>query len=52
MTYPAAQRPRTLRFRALRSIGALILREMATRYGALLGGMCGWFWSLWPESPC
>lgn len=38
MTYPAAQRPRKLRFRALRSISALILREMATRYGRSPGG--------------
>tara|TARA_R110001599_G_scaffold344728_1_gene568487 strand:+ start:210 stop:1007 length:798 start_codon:yes stop_codon:yes gene_type:complete len=38
MTFRAAQRPGPLRFRALRSISALILREMATRYGRSPGG--------------
>jgi len=38
MTYPAAQLPKTRRFRTLRSISALILREMATTYGRSPGG--------------
>jgi capsular polysaccharide transport system permease protein len=33
-----AQRPRTRRFRSFRSITALILREMASRYGRTPGG--------------
>lgn len=38
MLFPAAQTPRTLRFRAPRSILALILREMTTSYGRSPGG--------------
>ncbi|MEQ6250820.1 ABC transporter permease [Sulfitobacter sp. HNIBRBA3233] len=38
MSFPAAQRPGPPRFRTFRSISALILREMSTRYGRSPGG--------------
>ena len=38
MSFRDAQIPRTLRFRAFRSIMALILREMTTKYGRSPGG--------------
>ena len=38
MEFPAAQRPRRLHFRTLRTISALILREMSSTYGRSPGG--------------
>lgn len=38
MNIPSAQKPSSRRFRAFRSITALVLREMASRYGRSPGG--------------
>jgi capsular polysaccharide transport system permease protein len=43
MDVPQAQMPATRRFRTFRSISALILREMTSRYGRSPGG---YFWAL------